>query len=144
PAVFSSKETFKTRGDLAAWLTRLEHPLTARVMVNRLWQHYFGRGIVGTPNDFGTRGDRPTHPELLDWLAVELASPGDSKATPWGLKRLHKLIVMSQVYRQASRVENETALKIDPENRLLWKQNRKRLDGEALRDAILVASGSLN
>src|SRR5207302_7371838 len=120
PQILAGKDTApKTRLDLAAWLTRPDHPLTARVIVNRLWQHYFGRGIVGTPNDFGTRGDPPTHPELLDWLACELVTPSDPKATPWTLKRIHKLLVMSQAYRRASRVENEAAMKVDPENRLL-------------------------
>jgi hypothetical protein len=139
----------KDRLDLAKWLTRPDHPLTARVIVNRLWQHYFGRGIVGTPNDFGTRGDPPTHPELLDWLARELVEPttpgGVGKPAPWSLKRIHRLIVTSAAYRQASRVAaSEAAKKVDPDNRLLWRQNRKRLEAEAIRDAVLAAAGTLN
>ena len=85
------------RSALARWLTRPDHPLTARVIVNRLWQHHFGRGIVRSPNNFGLQGDRPTHPELLDWLASEFVAGG------WRLKPLHRLIVLSSAYRQASR-----------------------------------------
>jgi hypothetical protein len=139
----------KTRLDLADWLTNPNHPLTARVIVNRLWQHHFGRGLVATPNDFGTRGDRPTHPELLDWLATELVAPdrqegGDAK--PWALKRLHKLMVTSQTYRQSSIPNSaiQTPQSKDPENHLLWRMNRRRLDGEAIRDSMLAAAGTLN
>jgi hypothetical protein len=135
----------KTRFDLAAWLTRPNNPLTARVIVNRIWQHYFGRGIVGTPNDFGTRGEPPTHPELLDWLACELVKPSDG-GRPWALKRLHRLILTSVAYRQTSTPQATTGnpKSVDPDNRLLWKQNRKRLEAEAIRDAVLTAAGSLN
>ncbi len=140
----------KTRLDLAQWLTDPAHPLTARVTVNRLWQHHFGRGIVNTPNDFGTRGDKPTHPELLDWLAAELMQPTsrDRKGTsekPWSLKRIHKLMVMSKTYRQASGMPvSAEARAADPENTLLGRMNRRRLDAEAIRDALLTASGELN
>ncbi len=128
----------KTRIDLAKWIASSEHPLTARVMANRLWQHHFGKGLVNTPNDFGTRGDRPTHPELLDWLACELKDG-------WTLKRMHKLMVMSQTYRQRSDVPpSAEAAKQDPENRLLWRMNPRRLEAEAIRDAILTAAGTLN
>lgn len=122
---------------LAEWLTQPTHPLTGRVMANRLWQHHFGRGIVGTPSDFGAQGEAPTHPELLDWLATELVARG------WSLKALHRLMVTSSTYRQAARV-NEAGLKADSENRLLWRMNRRRLEGETLRDALLAVSGRLN
>ena len=134
----------KTRRELAEWLTQPNHPLTARVMVNRLWQSHFGRGIVGTPNDFGTRGDLPTHPELLDWLATELANPererrgGDVK--PWSLKHLHRLMVTSATYRQAA--TGDSGAKTDPDNKLLWKMSRRRLEAEAVRDSVLAAAGT--
>jgi hypothetical protein len=128
----------KDRTDLARWLTRPDHPLTARVIVNRLWQHHFGRGLVATPNDFGVRGEAPTHPELLDWLAAELV---DHK---WSLKHLHRLMVLSSTYRQDSRPADPTARKADPDNRLLWRMNRRRLEAEALRDGILATAGTLN
>jgi len=136
----------KTRLDLAKWLTEPSHPLTARVTVNRLWQHHFGRGIVGTPNDFGTRGDKPTHPELLDWLAAELVSPSPPVGEgSWRLKRIHKLMVMSKTYRQASDTPVSAEAKAaDPENELLGRMSRRRLDAEAIRDALLTASGELN
>jgi hypothetical protein len=124
-----------TRKDLADWLTRPEHPLTARVWVNRVWQHHFGRGLVATPNDFGARGQRPTHPELLDWLATELPRRGGST------KELHRLIVLSATYRQSSKQATQSA---DPENRLLWRMHRTRLEGETMRDAMLAAAGTLN
>ena len=117
------------RRDLARWLTSPDNPLTARVIVNRLWQQHFGRGIVATPNDFGTRGDRPTHPELLDWLARELVEHG------WSLKHLHRLMVTSAAYRQTSGPQP------DP---LVGRQARRRLDAEAVRDAMLAAAGTLN
>ncbi|MBM3982209.1 MAG: DUF1553 domain-containing protein [Planctomycetes bacterium] len=126
----------KSRADLANWLTRPDHPLTARVIVNRLWQHHFGRGLVATPNDFGTRGARPTHPELLDWLACELV------ARDWSLKHLHRLMVTSETYRQSARGDH--GARADPGNALLWKMSRKRLEAEAVRDSILAAAGTLN
>jgi hypothetical protein len=122
---------------LARWLTSPRHPLTARVIVNRLWQHHMGQGLVRTPNDFGLRGDRPSHPELLDWLAIELMESG------WSLKHLHRLIVLSSAYRQSSRSEDARARRVDPDNRLLWRMNRRRLEGETLRDAVLATSGEL-
>lgn len=115
---------------LAEWLVDPEHPLTARVTVNRMWQMYFGRGIVETENDFGTQGDKPTHPELLDWLAREFVEQG------WSQKALHRLIVNSSTYRQSANANTA-----DPENKLFSRQNRLRLDAEIVRDASLVASG---
>jgi hypothetical protein len=144
--VTTGEPAAKSRLDLAEWVTDPKHPLTARVMVNRLWQHHFGRGLVGTPNDFGTRGERPTHPELLDWLAAELANPdrkvGGGEA--WTLKRIHRLMVTSATYQQASDTAvSADAAKADPENKLLWRANRRRLEGEAIRDAVLAAAGTL-
>lgn len=134
----------KTRLDLARWLTQRDHPLTARVLVNRLWQHHFGRGIVNTPNDFGTRGDRPTHPELLDWLATEFVRPSVSPGEPWSMKRMHRLLVCSATYRQTSRLSsNPEAVKADPDNLLFGRMNRRRLEAEAIRDAVLAAAGTL-
>jgi hypothetical protein len=130
-------KTTGRRTILANWLTRRDHPLTARVIVNRLWQHHFGRGIVATPSDFGIQGDPPTHPELLDWLATELVARG------WSLKEMHRLMVTSATYRQTSLWDKAKA-GVDPENRLLWRMNRRRLEGEALRDATLAISGVLN
>ncbi|HYF37821.1 MAG TPA: PSD1 and planctomycete cytochrome C domain-containing protein, partial [Prosthecobacter sp.] len=129
-----------TRLDLAKWLVSRDNPLTARVIVNRIWQQYFGRGLVETENDFGTMGRAPTHPELLDWLAVEFMDSG------WSLKHMHRLIVTSQTYRQSSRVEpaiHRKAQAVDPNNYLLWRQNRLRLDAEIVRDVCLTASGLL-
>jgi hypothetical protein len=134
----------------ARGLTSGKHPLTARVLMNRVWQHHFGKGIVGTPGDFGFLGERPTHPELLDWLASELMSP-TSLPSPsgrgaggegWTLKRMHKMIVTSTAYRQASARRPELE-KIDPENRLLGGMPLVRLDAEMLRDAVLAVSGKL-
>jgi hypothetical protein len=118
---------------LARWLTRPDHPLTARVMANRLWQGHFGRGIVPTPSDFGVRGEPPTHPELLDYLATELVEGG------WRLKRIHKLILMSETYQQSTRANPG-----DADNALFSRQNRQRLDAEAVRDALLAIGGRLN
>jgi hypothetical protein len=137
PARAPGAKTTGRRAVLAEWLTHPDHPLTARVMVNRLWQHHFGRGIVATPSDFGAQGEPPTHPELLDWLAREFVERG------WSLKAMHRLMVTGAAYRQASR-HNAAAAKIDPDNRLLWRMNRRRLEGEALRDAMLSVSGLLN
>jgi hypothetical protein len=131
------------RAALARWLTRRDHPLTARVMVNRSWQHHFGVGIVATPSDFGAQGAPPSHPELLDWLAVEFVESG------YDLKHLHRLMVTSATYRQDSAVDPRDpmqgrGLAVDRGNSLLWHANRRRLEGEALRDAMLLLSGELN
>jgi hypothetical protein len=137
-----------TRVDLAEWITRPEHPLAARVWVNRLWQHHFGRGIVGTPNDFGLRDERPTHPELLDWMATEFVNPANPQAA-FSTKHIQRLIVLSSAYRQASNSENPKSeirnpKSVDPDNRLLWRMNRQRLEGETLRDAMLAVAGTWN
>jgi len=120
----------------ARWLTSGRHPLVARVLVNRFWLNHFGRGIVSTSGDFGVLGERPTHPELLDWLASEFMDGG------WKLKPLQRLMVLSTTYRQASR--NEPSLKADPENKLFARFKIQRLDAEALRDSMLAAAGTLN
>ncbi len=122
---------------LAKWIASPANPLTARVIVNRLWQYHFGRGIVPTASDFGLRGEEPTHPELLDWLACELVEGG------WSLKRLHRLMLLSETYRQSTQVSKEAAAK-DPDNLLFARMNRLRLEGEAVRDSLLVISGRLN
>ncbi len=125
-----------TRLDLARWLVSPDNPLTSRVVVNRIWQRLFGRGLVETENDFGLMGTPPSHPELLDWLATEFMHRG------WSLKDLHRLIVTSHTYRQAS-VETEALREADPANRLLSRQQRLRLDAEIVRDTGLTASGLL-
>jgi mono/diheme cytochrome c family protein len=122
---------------LAAWLTDQKNVLTWRSIANRIWEYHFGQGIVDTPNDFGHMGSPPSHPELLDWLAVTLRDNGGS------LKALHRLIVLSATYRQSSRYSAEAA-KVDADNRFLWRMNRRRLDAEAVRDAVLRLSGKLN
>ena len=134
---------------LAEWLVSRNNPLTARVLVNRYWQRLFGRGLVDTENDFGTQGDRPTHPELLDWLAHEFRGTGGQLAhqasayrPSWDLKRLHRLIVTSATYRQSSHLRDEL-LELDPLNKLLARQSRLRVDAEMIRDAALFASGLL-
>ncbi len=127
----------RTRLELAQWLTSPDNPLTARVVVNRVWQHYFGKGLVETENDFGLQGSLPTHPELLDWLAVEFIRQG------WSLKKLHTLIVTSATYRQSSAMRGDLFAK-DPQNKLLGRQNRLRLEAEIIRDSALAASGLLN
>lgn len=123
-----------TRLDLAKWIVDPQNPLTARVTMNRLWQQYFGKGLVGTENDFGTQGAAPTHLELLDWLATELVK------RKWSLKAMHRQIVTSATYRQSSRVRPELAT-LDPNNKLLARQSRLRLDAEIVRDLSLAASG---
>jgi mono/diheme cytochrome c family protein len=125
------------RKALALWLTSPENPLLGRVMINRVWQGHFGDGIVRTPNDFGRQGDAPTHPALLDWLAVEFAERG------WSMKQMHRMIMLSSVYRTSS-VAEEESLTADPENFLLSRAPRRRLDGDSLRDSILAVAGTLN
>ena len=122
---------------LAEWITHPENTLTWRSIVNRVWHYHFGQGIVGTPNDFGRVGGRPSHPELLDWLAVEFREGGGS------LKSLHRLILNSAVYRQVS-VHDEQQHARDDSNRFLWRQNRRRIEAEALRDTVLLVSGKLD
>jgi len=125
------------RLDLARWLFAPENPLTARVTVNRIWQRYFGRGIVRTSDDFGMQGDKPTHPQLLDWLACEL------RDNQWSLKHIHRLILTSGAYRQSSHVRPEM-LQSDPLNTLVWRQPRRRVEAEIVRDLALAASGLLS
>ena len=128
------------RSRLAGWITSPGHPLTARVAVNRIWQGYFGRGIVDTPNDFGFMGGRPSHPALLDYLANELVTSG------WSIKHVHRLILTSSAYRQASHnpAQEERGMQQDASNRLLWRGPRRRLGAEEVRDAMLAAAGELN
>ncbi|MFO0876048.1 MAG: PSD1 and planctomycete cytochrome C domain-containing protein [Gemmataceae bacterium] len=132
----SSRATSGRRLALARHLVSGKHPLTARVIVNRVWMHHFGRGLVHTPGDLGQLGDRPTHPELLDWLASEFMQD-------WSLKRLHRLLVTSSAYRQSARLD-ANAYRIDPDNKLLWRMSVRRLEAEAVRDAILTVTGRLN
>ncbi len=159
------------RTALARWLTRPENPLTARVMVNRVWQYHFGRGLAANASDFGKLGEPPTHPELLDYLALRFAAPGGEGATSdglgWSLKKLHRLILLSATYRQSATAPSKvyasksltgtkptrspiphSALRtphlIDPENRLLWRGTVRRLDAEQIRDALLAVTGELN
>ena len=122
---------------LANHLIRKNHPLTARVLINRVWQSHFGTGLVGTPSDFGKMGARPSHPKLLDWLTREFVRKG------WSLKKLHRLIVTSHTYRQAGKPREE-ALRVDADSRLLWRFPPRRLEAEAIRDCILSVSGKLN
>ena len=124
------------RLDLAKAIASRDNPLTARVIVNRVWMYHFGAGIVRTPSDFGLRGDPPTHPELLDYLAVRFMESG------WSLKKLHRTIMLSAAYQQSS-TDNPEVRKQDPENQLIWRMNRRRLDIESLRDSVLAASGEL-
>ncbi|MBI1763272.1 MAG: PSD1 domain-containing protein [Acidobacteria bacterium] len=139
------------RLELAQAIADPRNPLTARVMVNRIWQHHFGNGLVRTPSDFGTRGEAPTHPALLDWLASTFMNDADNpqsairnpQSDGWSLKKLHRLLVLSRAYQQSS-TDNAAARQRDPENKLLWHMNRRRLDIEELRDALLQASGKLD
>jgi cytochrome c553 len=133
------KSTFQRRA-LADWITDVDHgagPLLARVMINRVWQHHFGEGLVRTVSDFGVRGERPSHPELFEWLAARFVKDN------WELKRLHRQIVTSSVYRQGTAFDAARSA-IDPDNRLLWRRRPQRLQAEVLRDAVLSASGTLN
>ncbi|MDB5335338.1 MAG: hypothetical protein JWN70_957 [Planctomycetaceae bacterium] len=146
PSVFLTKSVpempatvTNPRTSLANWIVDPQNPITSRVIVNRIWLQHFGRGIVNTPNDFGLNGDFPSHPELLDYLANELVASG------WSLKSLHRLILTSRVYRQASTsAVSAQSLKQDPDKRFLWKFSRQRLPAEAIRDAMLAVSGRLN
>jgi mono/diheme cytochrome c family protein len=131
-----TESTTGRRLALANWITSSSNPWPARVIVNRVWQQHFGTGLVATPNDFGMTGARPTHPELLDYLAARFVRDG------WSIKRLHRAIVMTRAYRRESAHE-AVAAKIDPDNRLLWRQNVRRLDAETLRDSLLAVSGLL-
>jgi hypothetical protein len=139
------------RLELAHAIADKRNPLTARVMVNRVWQHHFGQGLVRTSSDFGTRGEAPTHPALLEWLATFFMSGEDHPQTAirnpqshaWSLKNLHRLLVLSRAYQQSS-ADNATARQLDPENKLLWHMNRRRLDFEELRDSLLQSSGKLD
>ncbi|MBI2151085.1 MAG: DUF1553 domain-containing protein, partial [Acidobacteria bacterium] len=125
------------RGALAAWLTDPKNPLTARVMVNRIWQYHFGAGIAATSGDFGRMGSRPTHPELLDYLTSSFVENG------WSLKKLHRQILLSNTYQQSSDYQPKAA-EADPDNKLLWRYNRRRIEAEAIRDSMLAVSGLLN
>lgn len=139
--------TSRRRLAFAKWLTGPNNPLLARVLVNRVWMHHFGRGLVGTPADFGLQGERPSHPELLDWLAaVFVAPPSEDPQHPglgWSLKKLHQLIMTSTAYRQSS-VRNPDREDLDPENRLYWRMSVQRLDAEAIRDSFLTVSGAFS
>ncbi len=140
PTLFSKGvdvESKDRRKRLADWIASPDNPLTARVAVNRIWQYHFGKGLVRTPSDFGATGDRPTHPELLDWLADEFVKKG------WSWKAMHRLILLSSTYRQSSQLNEQFAAN-DPENKLLWRMNPQRLTAEAVRDSILLISGKLN
>jgi hypothetical protein len=124
---------------LANWLTSRENPLPARVMANRIWQYHFGKGLVATSSDFGHLGEPPSHPELLDYLATQFRDGG------WSVKQLHRLILHSATYRQTAQIErDDPALETDPANRLLWRQQVRRLDAEQVRDAMLHVSGELD
>jgi mono/diheme cytochrome c family protein len=154
PKIADAKPGAKSSGRrtvLANWIASKDNPMTARVMVNRLWQHHFGRGIVRTPNDYGLQGMRPTHPELLDWLASEFVDPSASRERkrpePWSMKAMHKLILTSNAYRMASRTETkatELGIKLDQSNDLFWHFDMRRLTAEEIRDSILAVSGNLN
>jgi len=126
------------RRALAEWLASSQNPLTARVMVNRIWHHHFGRGIVSTLDNFGKMGERPTHPELLDYLAVEFVNRG------WSVKQMHRLIMTSEAYQMASSFDEASSREQDPQNLYVWRYRAQRLDAEVVRDSILAASGGLN
>ena len=131
------------RSVLANWIASPENPLTARVMVNRVWQQHFGLGLVASSSDFGRAGEPPTHPELLDWLARRFAAPKSEGGMAWSLKRLHQLMVTANAYRQSSAHQAAAAAR-DPQNKLVWRYRRWRLEGEAIRDSALLACGELN
>jgi mono/diheme cytochrome c family protein len=131
-----AKTSWRRRG-FAEWVASPDNPLTARVMVNRIWQQHFGEGIVRTPNNFGKMGERPTHPELLDWLTTEFIQKG------WSIKTMHRLIMNSETYQMAS-ADIPANVAIDRDNRYLWRMPRRRLEGEGIRDAILAVAGNLD
>ena len=137
PKPAADARTSGRRTVLANWITSPDNQLTARVMVNRIWQHHFGRGLVRSTSNFGTQGDRPTHPELLDWLASEFIARG------WSLKAMHRLIMTSQAYRMSS-LGNPAALQADPQNDSLWRFDPRRLTAEEIRDSVLAINGTLN
>ena len=148
PAAFDPRKTFRVESNprgvgtgrrtaFARWVTAPDNPLFARVMVNRIWQHHFGVGLVATPDNFGQSGARPSHPELLDYLALELIRSG------WSIKALHGMILKSAVYRQAGTLRDD-AFAQDPDNRLLWRYPLRRLDAEAVRDGMLAVAGELD
>ena len=125
------------RSVLANWLADPQNPLTARVMVNRIWHYHFGRGIVASTSDFGVMGDRPANPQLLDYLAASFVENG------WSIKKMHRLIMLSKAYQESSDSQAQ-AEAVDPDNKLLWRYDRHRLEGEAIRDSMLFVSGVLN
>ena len=135
--VVPSKSSSGRRTALARWITSPRHPLLARVLVNRVWQHHFGTGLVATPGNLGRSGAAPSHPDLLDWLAAELIS------NDWSLKSIHRLILCSSTFRQSS-ADRRAAARVDPESRLLWRWPLRRLDAETVRDGMLAASGALD
>ncbi|HSG68811.1 MAG TPA: DUF1553 domain-containing protein, partial [Planctomycetaceae bacterium] len=137
PEIFSVSDRASGRLELAQWITHPEHPLTSRVFVNRVWQKLFGAGLVRSVDNFGTTGDLPTHPQLLDTLAVEFVAEG------WSLKQLVRKLVLSRTYRQASTYDRDSFLR-DPDNRFLWRMPKRRLEAEAIRDAMLAVSGELD
>ncbi len=137
PKIVPTANSTGRRTALANWLASPENPLAARVMVNRIWSYHFGQGIAPSPSDFGLMGGKPSHPELLDWLASEFVRTG------WDIKRMHKLIVMSNTYRESSAFNAEAA-KEDPKDKLMWRFPRERLEGEVIRDSALMVSGLLN
>jgi len=137
PEPAAGDDTTGRRRVLAEWITSPDNPRTARVMVNRIWQYHFGRGIVRTPNDWGALGQAPTHPKLLDWLAAEFVERG------WSIKSMHRLILHSKTYRMSSR-DDEAALAKDPANDLMWRFDMRRLTAEQVRDSMLAVSGQLN
>jgi hypothetical protein len=140
PILQSPPHAAKTTGRrlvLANWIASPDNPLTARVIVNRIWQYHFGRGLVRSPCNFGLQGDKPTHPELLDWLADEFVRRG------WSMKAMHRLILTSNAYRQSS-AASKRALSADPSNDLFWRFDMRRLTAEEIRDSILALGGTLN
>ena len=136
----NATSSYRRRG-FAEWLVAPNNPLTSRVMVNRLWQHHFGEGIVRTPSNFGKMGEAPSHPELLDWLATEFVAPKNGKS--WSMKQMHRLMMTSQAYQMASD-DIAANVAIDPENRLFWRMPRVRLEAEIIRDAVLAVAGNLD